>query len=143
MPWTIRYDLGIKSDHTGRRYRLMTNSFGREDKIYIQDTDAPAGYTIPIPPEPKPKLKGPIKHFGTNKPVVHIPKRLHVVEVRWKDKHTVDKIVGSNGSLDRIVEDMRPFGRSPDCGETWLALEPLPSDHHVQYHIDEEIKDAS
>lgn len=143
MPWTIDYNSGVRQDHRGRKYRILLNSRGRQDIQYIEETNAPAGYTIPTP-EPKPPYQRKMITTGLNgerHPVVFKPRRLHVIEARWhRVSKDVSKAVAPNGELAEMQEALwQHLFISPDCGHTWKPIGGLSNDYHVQYHIDEEI----
>ena len=140
MPWTVQWHLGVKTDARGRKFRILANSFGRQDIQYIQDSDAPAGYSIPIPEERKPviKLKGKPIDTSTGKPVVHIPRRKHVVLFRRRGEKEIireEAPNGSNGLAALIDSNLCRYD-----GKEWFPLFPSLDDHHVQWHEDEEVK---
>lgn len=132
MAWEINYNLGVMSDHKGRKYRIAQNSRGRQDKVFIQETNAPKGYTIPEPKE-QPKLRLKLK-----KPIEVNAKRLHVIEVRWRGDKQVTKHVAENKTHVNHERLWNHLWISPDCGKTWQTVGPVSCDYHVQYHIDEE-----
>lgn len=132
---------GVRQDAYGRHYKVLVNSRGRQDIQYVQkDTGAPVGYTVPEPKYEVPVRKPKIITTGVTvkRPVIHRPKRLHVVELRKPGSAEKIKEVSpnrENGLAAYIDSCILRF-----TGKEWVALFPPVVDWHVQYHIDEETK---
>ncbi len=143
MAWEIQWQQGVLSDHMGRKYRVALNSRGKQDKVYVQDTNAPKGYVVPEPVIKRPFLRKPMMVRGNNGELRNFkpfqPKRLHVIEARWhRVSNDISKAIASNGELAEMQEALwNHLFISPDLGRTWQPLGGLSNDYHVQYHIDE------
>jgi len=136
MSWTLLP--GVRQDHRGRNYQVLINSRGKEDVVYVQhDSNAPAGYTIPVPE--------PVKRTVLRKPVATGPatKHLMVVEYRKVGQKAIAKLEFDNSDGEHFIhQEVRCLLRSPDCGSSWLPATGNITDYHVAYHLDEEKNDA-
>lgn len=134
---------GVRQLDDGRFYVLGRYPSGKTVMLPHERTEAPAARMIPAVEHKIPlKLKGPIT-TGVDKkrPVVHLPKRLHVVEVRWRAGEEVYKNEFSPSSMNEPMLELlwNALWISSDCGRTWQILGPVPCEYHIQYHIDEEV----
>jgi hypothetical protein len=150
MTWSIDYKSGVRQDHKGRRYRIATNSRGKQDLVYVQENGAPPARTIPVA-DPQPRVRAPATvttGFGSEvrRPVVFKPKRRHVIEARLRNPSyglVQDRERNRHEGVFCWLGDaseLHDLLRSSDLGETWERITPATFDHHKQYHIDEESK---
>lgn len=153
MPWKLQP--GWRQDHRGRLYQVAINSRGKQDYHYVQYTGAEPGYTIPLPKE-EAKREKPLTTYtdssGNKRPVIHRPKRVHILERRkWQkwtfvqareDDDEIETISGPNRWLEGEVQPL-VYCTTNEKGETssWEVLQQSAYDHHVHY-IEERTDEA-
>jgi hypothetical protein len=133
MAWEIQWQLGVMQDHKGRAYRIAQNSRGKQDKVYVQDTGAPVGRTIPVP-EPKVKPRLVLKRKQETQ-------KQRFMYVDWRDngQKTIFRDFGPQHVMQSFVDtDLRAFMRSPDCGRTWLSVGRIEVDYFNCWHQEAE-----
>lgn len=138
LPANLTLLPGVRSDHLGRKYQYGQYPSGKRIIVPVQEQrDAPPARMIPVPAEPKPRINGKVvtTDSGDGRKVPVLPPRLHCIEARTQGQITKaemeDRIV-----FEQVLIAIKPMMRSPDCGKTWIPVEPVTYDWHVCYHKD-------
>lgn len=143
MSYTINYASGVRTDHRGKKFRTASYPNGKVINVpYEEDPNAEVAQTIPVRDEETARREKPLITTGVNgerRDVVHLPKRLAVIHCRYKSRVETAKIEDLK-MFEQLLIAMKPMMRSPDCGKSWIPIEPVLYDWHSCYHIDKEVK---
>ena len=119
---------GVKRNGQYYLYRLAVYPNGKQIEVPYEDTGAERGYTIPLPVEVKPQ------RLAQQQQQIIYQSRM-TLEFRERITQQRHREVGDSRELQEYVDlQLRPLMRSPDCGQTWVAVEQPRADWFNQYH---------
>lgn len=135
LPYNLRVIPGVRSLWNGKLYQIGVYPSGKSVMVpYTETHTAEPARMIPVAVEqPRPRKL-------SAKPQGPKVDRLHVVEVRWRAGEPVHKHEFSPSKENEPMLELlwNAMWISPDCGQTWKVLGPVPCEYHVQYHKDKE-----